>query len=28
MLSEGLIDRPVKISEHLNMAYLPYPCSA
>jgi sulfonate transport system substrate-binding protein len=28
MLSEGLIDRPVKISEHLNMAYLPFPCSA
>ena len=28
MLSEGLIDRPVKISEHLNMAYLPFPCAA
>src|SRR5262249_2058208 len=27
MYSEGLIDRPVKIAEHLNMSYLPYPCS-
>jgi ABC-type nitrate/sulfonate/bicarbonate transport system substrate-binding protein len=28
MHSEGLIDRPVKVSEHLNTSYLPYPCSA
>jgi sulfonate transport system substrate-binding protein len=28
MYSEGLIDRPVKIADHLNMSYLPYPCSA
>src|SRR5947209_9817851 len=28
MQSEGLIDRPVKIAEHLDMAYLPFPCAA
>jgi ABC-type nitrate/sulfonate/bicarbonate transport system substrate-binding protein len=28
MYSEGLIDRPVKIAEHLNLSYLPHPCSA
>jgi NitT/TauT family transport system substrate-binding protein len=28
MYSEGLIDRPLKIAEHLNMSYLPHPCSA
>lgn len=28
MYSEGLIDRPVKVSEHLKMSYLPYACSA
>ena len=27
MYSEGLIDRPVKIADHLNMSYLPHPCS-
>ena len=28
MHSEGFIDRPVKVSDHLNMSYLPNPCSA
>jgi NitT/TauT family transport system substrate-binding protein len=28
MYNEGLIDRPVKVSEHLNTSYLPYACSA
>jgi ABC-type nitrate/sulfonate/bicarbonate transport system substrate-binding protein len=28
MQSEGLIDRPVSISDYLNMSYLPFPCSA
>jgi sulfonate transport system substrate-binding protein len=28
MYSEGLIDQPVKIADHLNMSYLPHPCSA
>jgi sulfonate transport system substrate-binding protein len=28
MQSEGLIDRPVKIADHLDMSYLPFPCSA
>ena len=28
MQSEGLIDRPVSISDHLNMSYLPFPCPA
>ncbi|HEY7245254.1 MAG TPA: ABC transporter substrate-binding protein [Xanthobacteraceae bacterium] len=28
MYSEGLIDRPVKIADHLDMSYLPHPCSA
>jgi NitT/TauT family transport system substrate-binding protein len=28
MHAEGLIDRPVKVAEHLNMSYLPHPCSA
>jgi sulfonate transport system substrate-binding protein len=28
MQNEGLIDRPVNISDHLNMSYLPFPCSA
>jgi sulfonate transport system substrate-binding protein len=28
MYSEALIDRPVKIADHLNMSYLPHPCSA
>ena len=27
MHSEGLIDRPVKIADHVNMSYLPHPCS-
>ena len=27
MQKEGLIDRPVNVSEHLNMSYLPFPCS-
>jgi sulfonate transport system substrate-binding protein len=27
MHNEGLIDRPVKVSDHLNTSYLPYPCS-
>jgi sulfonate transport system substrate-binding protein len=27
MHSEGLIDRPVKVADHLNMSYLPHPCS-
>jgi sulfonate transport system substrate-binding protein len=27
MHKEGLIDRPVKVSDHLNMSYLPFPCS-
>ena len=28
MHAEGLIDRPVKVADHLNTSYLPYPCSA
>jgi sulfonate transport system substrate-binding protein len=28
MLSEGLIDRPVKVADHIDMSYLPFPCSA
>ena len=28
MYNEGLIDKPVKVSEYLNTSYLPYPCSA
>jgi hypothetical protein len=28
MHNEGLIDRPVKISDHLDTSYLPFPCSA
>jgi len=28
MFNEGLIDKPVKVSEYLNTSYLPYPCSA
>jgi len=28
MQSEGLIERPVSISDYLNMSYLPFPCSA
>ena len=27
MYSEGLVDRPVKIADHVNMSYLPHPCS-
>jgi NitT/TauT family transport system substrate-binding protein len=27
MHSEGLIDKPVNVAEHLNMGLLPYPCS-
>jgi sulfonate transport system substrate-binding protein len=27
MLSEGLIDKAVKVADHLNMSYLPNPCS-
>jgi hypothetical protein len=26
MYNEGLIDKPVKVSEYLNTSYLPYPC--
>jgi len=28
MQNEGLIDRPVSISDHLDMSYLPFPCPA
>src|SRR5262249_45484263 len=28
MRSEGLIDQPVNVAEHLNMSFLPNPCSA
>ena len=28
MHSEGLIDRPVKVADHLNTSYLPHACSA
>ena len=28
MYNEGLIERPVKVSEHLNTSHLPYACSA
>jgi NitT/TauT family transport system substrate-binding protein len=27
MLREGLIDKPVKVTDHLDMSYLPNPCS-
>ena len=27
MYSEGLIDKPVNVAEHLNMGLLPYPCA-
>jgi hypothetical protein len=27
MHSEGLIDKPVNVAEHLNMGLLPYPCA-
>jgi NitT/TauT family transport system substrate-binding protein len=26
MYNEGLIDKPIKVSEYLNTSYLPYPC--
>ena len=27
MFKEGFIDKPVKVADHINMSYLPYPCS-
>ena len=28
MHSEGLVERPIRIADHLDMSYLPYPCSS
>jgi sulfonate transport system substrate-binding protein len=28
MFKEGFIDKPVNVADHINMTYLPYPCSA